>query len=96
MGLDGFAVEPLPVLMDAHALGEFDAGRADETETSAAIRAIWREAGDLVDPRFIFFAIVGMLGLVVHLAALKLSLAFLPPQPDLFRAAQTRLARRAR
>src|SRR5947209_17586884 len=29
---------------------EFDAGRADETETSAAIRAAWREAGDLVDP----------------------------------------------
>jgi threonine synthase len=29
---------------------EFAAGRADETETSAAIRAIWREAGDLVDP----------------------------------------------
>jgi threonine synthase len=29
---------------------EFDAGRADETETSAVIRAAWREAGDLVDP----------------------------------------------
>src|ERR1700761_877593 len=29
---------------------EFDAGRADETETSAAIRTMWREAGDLVDP----------------------------------------------
>ena len=29
---------------------DFDAGRADETETSAAIRAAWREAGDLVDP----------------------------------------------
>src|ERR1700730_5634441 len=29
---------------------EFDAGRADETETCAAIRAAWREAGDLVDP----------------------------------------------
>ena len=29
---------------------EFDAGRADETETAAAIRAAWREAGDLVDP----------------------------------------------
>ena len=29
---------------------EFDAGRADETETTAAIRAAWREAGDLVDP----------------------------------------------
>src|SRR5256886_6435369 len=29
---------------------EFDAGRADETETAAEIRAAWREAGDLVDP----------------------------------------------
>jgi threonine synthase len=29
---------------------DFDAGRADETETFAAIRAAWREAGDLVDP----------------------------------------------
>ena len=29
---------------------EFDAGRADETETAATIRAAWREAGDLVDP----------------------------------------------
>src|SRR5712672_1342487 len=29
---------------------EFDAGRADETETAAAIRAAWREAGDWVDP----------------------------------------------
>src|SRR5260370_21369872 len=29
---------------------EFDAGRADETETQAAIRAAWREAGELVDP----------------------------------------------
>jgi threonine synthase len=29
---------------------EFDARRADETETAAAIRAAWREAGDLVDP----------------------------------------------
>jgi threonine synthase len=29
---------------------DFDAGRADETETAAAIRATWREVGDLVDP----------------------------------------------
>lgn len=29
---------------------EFDAGRADETETAAAIRASWREADALVDP----------------------------------------------
>ena len=41
--------------------------------------------GDLVDPRFLFFAIVGTLGLVVHLIALRLSLIFLP---DAFRAAQ--------
>ncbi len=41
--------------------------------------------GDLVDPRFLFFAIVGSLGLVVHLIALRLSLVFLP---DAFRAAQ--------
>ena len=42
--------------------------------------------GDLVDPRFIFFAIVGTLGLAVHLVALKLCLAFLPDQGifDLF------------
>jgi threonine synthase len=29
---------------------DFDAGRADETETAAAIRAAFREAGNLVDP----------------------------------------------
>ena len=34
--------------------------------------------GDLVDSRFIFFAIVGTLGLIVHLIVLKLGLAFLP------------------
>lgn len=44
--------------------------------------------GDLVDPRFIFFAIVGTLGLAVHLIVLRLSLAFLPAQPDLFPIAQ--------
>ena len=44
--------------------------------------------GDLVDPRFIFFAIVGTIGLFVHLTALWLLLMFLPPQHDLFRAAQ--------
>jgi dolichol-phosphate mannosyltransferase len=41
--------------------------------------------GDLVDPRFLFFAIVGSLGLVVHLIALRLALVFLP---DAFRGAQ--------
>jgi threonine synthase len=40
----------LPDQVLAAIRGEFDAGRADETETAAAIRAAWREAGDLVDP----------------------------------------------
>jgi threonine synthase len=40
----------LPAPMLAAIREEFDAGRADETETSAAIRAAWREAGQLVDP----------------------------------------------
>src|ERR1700692_161477 len=41
------------VLPDAVLAGireEFEAGRANETETSAAIRAAWGEAGTLVDP----------------------------------------------
>ena len=41
--------------------------------------------GDLVDPRFLFFAIVGTLGLAVHLIALRLALVFMP---DAFRGAQ--------
>src|SRR6185312_8537259 len=40
----------LPAQTLARIREDFDAGRADETETSAAIRAAWREAGDLVDP----------------------------------------------
>jgi dolichol-phosphate mannosyltransferase len=41
--------------------------------------------GDLVDPRFLFFAIVGSIGLIVHLVALSLALTIIPDQ---FRAAQ--------
>jgi dolichol-phosphate mannosyltransferase len=40
--------------------------------------------GDLVDPRFIFFAIVGSIGLIVHLSVLSLGLAL----TDTFRHAQ--------
>jgi len=40
----------LPDAVLANIRQDFDAGRADETETDAAIRAAWREAGDLVDP----------------------------------------------
>jgi dolichol-phosphate mannosyltransferase len=44
--------------------------------------------GDRLDPRFIFFALVGSIGLVVHLVALKLSLVFVLDQPDKFEIAQ--------
>jgi dolichol-phosphate mannosyltransferase len=44
--------------------------------------------GDLVDPRFIFFAIVGTIGLAVHLMTLGLALMLLPPLANPFRAAQ--------
>ena len=40
----------LPDAVLAAIRADFEAGRADENETSAAIRAAWREAGDLVDP----------------------------------------------
>jgi threonine synthase len=40
----------LPDAVLAAIRADFDAGRADENETNAAIRAAWREAGDLVDP----------------------------------------------
>jgi threonine synthase len=40
----------LPDAALAKIRADFDAGRADETETAAAIRAAWREAGELVDP----------------------------------------------
>ncbi|MBV9532562.1 MAG: threonine synthase, partial [Bradyrhizobium sp.] len=40
----------LPDAMLAAIREEFDAGRADENETAAAIRAAWREVGELVDP----------------------------------------------
>jgi threonine synthase len=40
----------LPDTVLAEIRRDFDAGRTDETETAAAIRTAWREAGDLVDP----------------------------------------------
>jgi threonine synthase len=40
----------LPDAVLARVREDFDAGRADETETRAAIRAAWRESGDLIDP----------------------------------------------
>lgn len=40
----------LPDSILANVRKDFDAGSADEMETSAAIRAAWKESGDLVDP----------------------------------------------
>jgi threonine synthase len=48
LGQSGRYVLPNAVLAAIRC--EFDAGRADEQETAAAIRTAWREAGDLVDP----------------------------------------------
>jgi threonine synthase len=48
LGQSGRFVLPDRVL--AAIRSEFDAGRADETETNAAIRTAWREAAILVDP----------------------------------------------
>jgi threonine synthase len=48
LGQSGRFVLPDAALAKIRA--DFDAGRADETETSAAIRAAWRETGELVDP----------------------------------------------
>ena len=44
--------------------------------------------GDLVDPRFIFFALVGAIGVAVHLSVLELVFRFLPATPDRFNDAQ--------
>ncbi|HEX3754398.1 MAG TPA: glycosyltransferase family 2 protein [Rhizomicrobium sp.] len=44
--------------------------------------------GDLFDSRFLFFAIVGTIGLAVHLGVLALSLAFLQGIANPFRLAQ--------
>ncbi len=78
---------------------EFGERFAGESKFSAQIGVeflgllLAKMTGDLVDPRFIFFAIVGTLGLIVHLIVLKLALGLLPPAlslspDDLFRAAQ--------
>ena len=73
---------------------EFGERFAGESKFSAQIGVeflgllLAKMTGDVVDPRFIFFAIVGTLGLIVHLIVLKLALAFLPAQPNLFQMAQ--------
>ncbi len=48
--------------------------------------------GDLVDPRFIFFALVGTVGLAVHLAALKITLLALPPSFTIAQSVATFIA----
>jgi dolichol-phosphate mannosyltransferase len=81
----------LRIAEQAYSFGERFAG---ESKFNAQIGVeflgllLAKMTGDLVDPRFIFFAIVGTIGLFVHLLALWLLLMFLPPQHDLFRAAQ--------
>ena len=48
LGQSGRFVLPATALSNIRE--QFDAGRADEDEVNAAIRAAWRESGDLIDP----------------------------------------------
>ena len=48
LGQSGRFVLPAAALRNIRE--QFDAGRADEDEVNAAIRAAWRESGDLIDP----------------------------------------------
>ena len=82
-GGDGLAIAEQPYVFGKRFEGESKFNAQIGVEFLGLLLA--KMTGDLVDPRFIFFAIVGSLGLVVHLMALRLALMFLP---DAFRAAQ--------
>jgi len=66
----------------------FDAGRADETETAAAIRAAWRESGDLIDPHTaVAIAVAERLGADTGVPNIVLSTAHAAKFPDAVEAA---------
>jgi threonine synthase len=78
----------LPDAMLAAIREDFDAGRADETETSAAIRAAWREAGDLVDPHTaVALAVADRDTTDSHIPNIVLSTAHAAKFPDAVQAA---------
>jgi hypothetical protein len=78
----------LPDAMLAAIREDFDAGRADETETAAAIRAAWREAGDLVDPHTaVALAVSDRDSTDSHVPNIVLSTAHAAKFPDAVQAA---------
>lgn len=66
----------------------FDAERADETETAAAIRTAWRECGDLIDPHTaVAIAVAERLGSDPGVPSIVLSTAHAAKFPDAVKAA---------
>lgn len=66
----------------------FDAERADETETAAAIRTSWRECGDLIDPHTaVAIAVAERLGSDSGVPSIVLSTAHAAKFPDAVEAA---------
>jgi threonine synthase len=67
---------------------DFDAGRADESEVKAAIRAAWREAGDLIDPHTaVAIAVAERAAASADVPSIVLSTAHAAKFPDAVEAA---------
>jgi threonine synthase len=67
---------------------DFDAGRADEDEVKAAIRAAWREAGDLIDPHTaVAIAVAERAPAMPDVPSIVLSTAHAAKFPDAVQAA---------
>jgi threonine synthase len=67
---------------------DFEAGRADEDETSAAIRTSWRETGDLIDPHTaVALAVADRDTTELHVPNIVLSTAHAAKFPDAVEAA---------
>jgi threonine synthase len=82
----GRFVLPEPLLSAIRA--DFEAGRADEDETAAAIRAAWRETGDLVDPHTaVALAVADRDTTEMHVPNIVLSTAHAAKFPDAVEAA---------
>lgn len=73
---DGLRIAEVPYVFAVRQAGEskFDA----QVGVEFLGLLVAKLSGGLVDPRFLFFALVGALGLVVHLAVLKAALPNLP------------------
>jgi threonine synthase len=67
---------------------DFEAGRADEDETAAAIRTAWRETGDLIDPHTaVALAVADRDTTELHVPNIVLATAHAAKFPDAVEAA---------